>query len=582
MASFQKRGSGKNKGKYLVIVESRRVNGKPRPIVLKYLGTADNVLEMLAGREGDCLFRSYEHGTVAALLSLAHQLDIPAIINKYIASSRGYMPRKPVRNGLTAGMTLLLGAVGRVCMVTSKRGWWGDWARDTSCWYLLGHPLDGIDSQHFWDLMDALPVEAIEPLEAELLARLQALDPFDQETLLFDTTNFFTYIATTNGRCTIAQRGKNKQKRTDLRQVGMALAVTRLDGVPLFHVSYQGNYHDSPVFKEVLGVLERRLRALRLDPRQHTLVFDRGNNSKVNLEAVQALGIHYVGALTPYRHPDLLERAQETADSVEVRGRTLHVYRGKQVIWGSERTILVFISDRLKAGQWRGIHQTLAKKEEALRALQAGLRAKPRPVKDRAALEAELTRLAKGQFLDGIICYSIIDTNKRLDLEFTIDKEKLAQVEDELGFRILMTDHHEWSTAAIIEAFYDQAGIEHAFRDVKNPHHLALRPQFHWTDQKIRVHFFMCVLGYTLAAVLLRQARKKAGFAGSMDTLLDSLRAIRLSVKAKRTSKRGKPKLTFTVEQNEPEKMALFHALGLENFHVERPKFNGFGVYAGQ
>jgi transposase len=578
MASLQPRSPG-GKTKYWSIVESRRVNGKPVPFIVEYLGTADNLLERLRG-EGDAYtIRSYEHGTVAALLSLAHQLDIPALINRHVASPRRYMPRKPLRNGLTAGMTLLLGALGRVCMPTSKRGWW-EWARETSCAYLLGCPLRGIDSQHFWDLMDALPVEALEPLEAELLARLQALEAFDRETLLFDTTNFFTYIATTNERCTIAQRGKNKQKRADLRQVGLALAVTRHDGIPLFHLSYEGNRHDSPVFAEVLAALDRRLRALDLDTKLHTLVFDRGNNSKANLDAVEALGLHYVGALTPYQHAALVECAQHATQPIDVQGRTVDVYRDKHVVWGRERTVLVFVSDRLKAGQWRGIHQTLHKKEEALRALQAGLRAKPRPPEERAELDAQLASLAKGQFLRGIISYEITNTDNRLQFEFNIDKERLAALEDELGFRILMTSRHEWSTPAIIETFYGQADVERAFKDVKNPHHLAIRPQFHWTNQKIRVHFFMCVLGYTLATVLLRQAREKAGFTGSMDTLLDWLRSIRLSAKAQRTGKRGKPRLTYKLEQSDPEKAALFQALELEHFHLHRPKFNGVSVYA--
>jgi len=578
MASLQPRSPG-GKTKYWSIVESRRVNGKPVPFIVEYLGTADNLLERLRAQDGECAIRSYEHGTVAALLSLAHQLDIPALINRHVASPRRYMPRKPLRNGLTAGMTLLLGAVGRVCMPTSKRGWW-DWAKDTSCGYLLGCGLSGIDSQHFWDLMDALPVEALEPLEAELLARLQGLQAFDRETLLFDTTNFFTYIATTNERCTIARRGKNKQKRADLRQVGLALAVTRHDGIPLFHLCYEGNRHDSPVFSEVLAKLDRRLRALGLDPGLHTLVFDRGNNSKKNLDAVEALGLHYVGALTPYQHAALAQQALQATQAVEVQGRTLEVYRGKHVIWGRERTILVFVSDRLKAGQWRGIHQALHKKEEALRALQAGLRAKPRPAAQRAQLEAQLARLAKGQFLRGIISYEVTHPNNRLQFEFTIDKEKLAALEDELGFRILMTSRHQWSTPAIIETFYGQADVERAFKDVKNPHHLAIRPQFHWTDQKIRVHFFMCVLGYTLATTLLRQARDKAGFTGSMDTLLDWLRSIRLSVSAQMTGKPGKPRLTYKLEQADPEKAALFQALGLEQTHVNRPKFHGVSVYA--
>ena len=142
---------------------------------------------------------------------VAAQLEIPSIINNYVEYPRSYLPGKPKRNHLTVGITLLLGAIGRVCMPTSKRGWW-NWAKTTSCEYLLRCALNRIDSQHFWDLMDALPVEAIPKIEAELLQKVKTHYPLEHDTLLFDTTNFFTFIATTNQRCTITQRGKNKQK----------------------------------------------------------------------------------------------------------------------------------------------------------------------------------------------------------------------------------------------------------------------------------------------------------------------------------------------------------------------------------
>ena len=47
MASLQHRISGGYK--YWYIVESRRVNGKPRPIPLLYLGKADDILKRLQG-----------------------------------------------------------------------------------------------------------------------------------------------------------------------------------------------------------------------------------------------------------------------------------------------------------------------------------------------------------------------------------------------------------------------------------------------------------------------------------------------------------------------------------------------------
>ena len=121
MATIQ---SKKSRGhKYWYIVESRRVNGKPRPIVLEYLGRPDDLLKRLQGLTEGLRLKSYSHGAIAALLNVAHKLDICPLINQYVKSPRPYIAEKPIRNNLTVGITLLLAAIGRVCMPTSKRGW---------------------------------------------------------------------------------------------------------------------------------------------------------------------------------------------------------------------------------------------------------------------------------------------------------------------------------------------------------------------------------------------------------------------------------------------------------------------------
>ena len=137
--------------KYWYIVESRRVNGKPRPIVLAYLGKAEDLLKRLMGIGNSFKVKSYSHGAVTAFLDLGAKLDVVHIINQYVQSQRRWMAGKPLRHNLTAGITLLLAAIGRVCMPTSKRGWW-NWAKTTSCEYLLRVSLAKVDSQHFWDL----------------------------------------------------------------------------------------------------------------------------------------------------------------------------------------------------------------------------------------------------------------------------------------------------------------------------------------------------------------------------------------------------------------------------------------------
>jgi len=568
--------------KYWYIVESRRVNGKPRPVVLAYLGKAEDLLRRLQGLTSGLRLKSYSHGAVAALLSVAQRLDIPAEINRHVKSPRAYMAEKPIRNNLTVGMTLLLGAVGRVCMQTSKRGWWA-WAKTTSCEYLLRSSFNGIDSQHFWDLMDALPVEAISRIESALLQRVLAQYDIHTDTLFFDTTNFFTYIATTNTRCTIARRGKNKQHRFDLRQVGLALVVSKVDYIPLFHLTYQGNFNDATVFKSVVEKIKARMEELHLDLQRHCIVFDRGNNSRKNLALVKDAGLHYVGALSPSHHAALVNDALGHMDtSVKIAPREFFVFRDKREIWGEERTVVVFVSDKLREGQIRGLLQELDKVEMSLKNLQESLK-NPRAYHFKTVLEAQQRVRTELHTLNAqqVFTFSVEQCPEGgWILTYSRDAGNFDKLQEEMGLRIIMTDRHEWDSAAIICAYHGQSFIEGAFRNMKNPDHLALRPQYHWTDQKIAVHFFICVLGFLLATLVWRESTRKSSFCGSMDTLLDILNNIRLATMLEETTTPGPAKTTYKLEILDKQQQELVQALGIQNFHEKRATFDGHSVYA--
>ena len=323
------------------------------------------------------------------------------------------------------------------------------------------------------------------------------------------------------------------------------------------------------------------MQALGLKQDTHTLVFDRGNNSQKNLSIVKDLGFYYVGALTPYHHRGIIERAMEDMpEAVELENESLAVYREKSEIWGDERTVVVFVSDRLKAGQIRGVYQSLAKKEKSLQELQKSLvnpRAKKRNRKD---LEKKIKAIVSGQYLKDILKWSLVETEEgKFVLDYRVDYEQLQCTEDKLGFRMIMTNRHAWTSREIIRAYYGQSKIEHAFRNLKNPYHLALKPQYHWTDQKIKVHYFICVIGYLLSSIIWREARLKAGYTGSLDGLLDMLNNIRLATMLEESKKAGKPKAKYLLEVMSEQEEKIMSALGLENLHNEQPKIKDVGVY---
>lgn len=579
MASLQHRISGGHK--YWHIVESRRVNGKPRPVPLLYLGKPDDILKRFQdGIRKNIKCKSFSHGAVAALLQVVDDLGIIRIINEHVPHHK--KQGKQIRDGLTVGGSLVLRAIEKVCRPCSNREFY-TWAKTTSLEYLLRVSCAKMDSQHFWDQMDELPVSAIPKIEEALVKRVIENENISLDTLLLDATNFFTFINTTNGRCSLPKRGKNKKGRNNLRQVGILMVVSRKDIIPLFHETYEGNKSDSKIFAATIKKITDRLIAIVPDLVDLTLVFDRGNNSKSNLSE-DVLKIHYVGALTPSQHKDIMKKAIDYIDKEEQRRGDskdgIICYRVKQMLWNEVRTLIIYKSRELFEGQLRGIENNLKSRFEELDKLNKSL-SNPRCKKrTRKQIIETIEGLVKGQFVQDIIKWELPRKRKHFRIEYNIDDGKFEELKKyRLGNRILMTDRHEWSDKKIIAAYHGQSKIEYAFRNLENPYHGSVHPQFHWTDQKIRVHVFTCVLGFLFESVIYRRAQKKKYGQTNYDNLFDRLERIRLAALIEDRGKRKQMDVHYTLEETEPEDELLLDALGIRDFHIKRPRFKGLVVY---
>jgi transposase len=560
MPTLQKR---KSRGKtYWSIVESRRVNGKPRPVILAYLGRAEDLLKRLT--EGiPQRVKSYTHGCVAMLLHMAEELQVVETINRHLPEHC-----KQLRDGFTIGGSLLLAAIGRVCKPTSKGNWYQGFARYTSLAYLLRMSLSKLDSQHFWDQMEAVPASTIPLIEEELIRKMVEKENVTLDTLLCDMSNFFTYIASINERCSLAQRGKNKQKRMDLRQLGLLLLITRQDHLPLFHKIYQGNLQDRTVFKKYFQDIVNRFKSISGSLEDITIVFDQGNNSKKTLKEVDNT-LQFVGALSPYHHKALIEKANKSMSRVSIGNRDIDCYRTRTLIWYLDLTAVVYISDKLRQGQIRGIEQNIKKLFAQLNELKEKIRVptKKGGKRSQESLEKKVKSLISSRGLDDLIYWKLNPFSKdAFELEFWINEDQLKTLKENwLGRRILITNRHNCSTEQIILAYWGQARVEYAFKNLKNPFHLALRPQYHWTDHKIKVHAFICFIAFLLSMVIYKRAREKANFKGSPHGLFEKLSAIRLStfIESPPKKTKGRYKATHRIEEMDKDIRTIAHGLGL-------------------
>ncbi|MEW6747945.1 MAG: IS1634 family transposase [Planctomycetota bacterium] len=564
MASIQARRRGRRT--YYYLVESRRVAGKPRPVVLKYLGTADSLKARLEEAEaaGKPLRADVvRFGAVAALWDLAQRLDLPGTIDGEV----GVRSSRP-----SVGTYLTLAAVNR-CLATTSKARFGAWYRRTVLPRLCGVPAKLLNSQRFWDAMEVVSADTIHAVENKLSARLVREFDLDLRTLCFDCTNFDTFFDSSNPAA-LAQRGHAKSKRTDLRVVGLALMVT-LDGeIPLFSEVYAGNQPDSVTFESVTEDLVARYRLIAKEAEHVTLVFDKGNNSKENLRTVVDSPYHVVGSLVPSQHPDLLAVPLKDYTAMnDPRLQGVVAFRTKKVVWGREWTLVLTRSETLLAGQLRGIAQHLAKRRAKLRTLQAKLRRSQEPGNKgkgytRESLEKHARELSSGQYLKEILEVRVSTRGKRLSLSFHTNAQALEQlVRNVLGKRILFTDNDAWSTEEIVLGYRSQHHVEAAFRQMKDRRFTSFTPIRHWTDQKIRVHAFCCVLALTLAHVLRREVGRM-GIVLSTDALLDELESIEevVNLYPARGSEGGRPQARRVLTRRTRLQEQLFRLLGLARF----------------
>jgi transposase len=540
------------------------VAGKPRIVAQQYLGSAEELAARLsqAGPGEPARTRHRAFGDLAAAWQVLRRLQVARVVDEQVGSRRADA-------AASVGTYLALAALNRVVAPRSKlafAGWWQSTAGDR----LVRLPAAALDHRRFWDAMDALPVKALRAAERAIAARMVEVFDLDLAGLVLDMTNFATFVDSANQRNAIAQRGHAKQKRLDLRLVGLGLVVTADGGVPVLSHAYQGNRPDVTQFSAVIDELVVRFGALARASDTLTVVYDAGCDSADGQADVEASPLHFVGSLRPSDHPDLLavpRRRFQIVDAERFEGLT--ALETRTMALGADRRVILTHSEGFHLRQARGFEQTLAKARRRLATLQARL-ARGRTRRPRQAVEAEIAEILRPRWLSRVITWSLAGQKPAsLRLHWRTDPAAKRQLATELfGKRILFTDREDWPLAEVVAAYRAQADIEAGFRQLKDPKVVSFSPMFHWTDQKIRVHVFYCVLALAVAHLLRRQAAQ-AGLHMSVRELLGSLAGIQETVLLYQ-GERGRPRARHVLTEMDPTQQRLYSLFGLDAYAPRR------------
>jgi transposase len=557
---------GKRRGgrTYYYLVESARVAGRPRIVAQQYLGSAEELAARLsqAGPGEPTRTHHRAFGDLAAAWQVLQRLQVAQVVDEQVGSRRADA-------AASVGTYLALAALNRVVAPRSKLAF-ARWWQTTAGERLVKLPAAALDHRRFWDAMDAVGVDALRAAERAIAAQMVERFDLDLAGLVLDMTNFATFVDSGNARNQLAQRGHAKQKRLDLRLVGVGLVVTADGGVPVLSHAYQGNRPDVTQFSTVIDELVARFGALAQASDTLTVVYDAGCDSTDGQAEVEASPLHFVGSLRPSDHPDLLaipSRRFRTVDAERFPGLT--AVETRTMALGADRRVILTHSKTFHLRQARGFEQTLAKARRRLAELQARL-ARGRTRRPRAAVEHEIAEILRPRWLSRVITWQLDgDSPASLRLHWRTDPAARRRLEAEVfGKRVLFTDREDWQPAEVVAAYRSQAEVEAGFRQLKDPKVVSFSPMFHWTDQKIRVHVFSCVLSLAVAHLLRRQAAQ-AGLDMSVRELLGTLAGIQETVLLYQ-GQRGRPRARHVLTEMDPVQQRLYDLFGLDAYAPRR------------
>jgi transposase len=379
--------------------------------------------------------------------------------------------------------------------------------------------------------------------------------------LLFDPTNFFTYINPKKPNQTIPRHGYSKEGRHTLNLVNFSLFCALDGGIPFLHLIYPGNVNDSSHFKGALKKLEARVKQLGISPSKVTLTFDKGNLSKDAFKVIDEEGFEFIASIRPSAQKDILGTPPEEFSMKTLpNGKKVGVKEFNRKVYGKERRIVAgYNANRAKLAA-KNFDAKLDKRLEKIRyffkdRLNERRWTEQKQVFDKCQRELGSKRFRKAVKID------ISGKSGDLSLSVSKDKEQIEKYKHTLGKSFLMTNRADLTPLEVVWSYRQQYIVEHAFKLLKNPAFLSIRPMYAHTDSSVRGHCFICFIGLLLLALLVREIIQH-DIPMSLPKIIDLLKEIRIT----RIHIPGRKEPVEKVDTMSKKARNVYNALNLNQF----------------
>jgi transposase len=485
---------------YYYVREIARVDGKPKVVNQVYIGGVERILELATGAaQGGVPVRlqAQEFGALWLAQHIESKVGLAGIIDALV-------PQAANEKGPSVGEYFLYCVFNRLIDAASKRAL-PDWFQSTAIRHIRPVDTDALTSQRFWKKWERVGEADLEAIAKALFHRLAELEPPRSDCFMFDTTNYFTYMAS-DTQSDLAKRGKNKDGKDWLRQISLALLVERDTRLPLFYRVYEGNRHDSKVFARVLDSMSKAMADAAPDANTLTMVFDKGMNAEENIASIDSRErLGFVTTYSTYFAEELaqVDRARfayvDTPRNRRLKeaGRSddlLLAWRTRGEFWGLERTVVVTYNPLTASKQRYSFDRKLEELQQELYSMRAKFREQKAQWKSEQQFRKRYAEICRALYLSDDLYdleFSVKDGDPRMS--FRKNHYRIGKQINKFGKNILITDRHAWSTDEIVQASLDRYAVEESFRQSKDDDLVGAMPVRHWTDSKIRCHLFCCV-----------------------------------------------------------------------------------------
>ena len=509
-------------GVYWELVESYRTGRGPRQRVVAYLGDVSgrrclSIEQAARGATGSWQSRLFDEegepewvevdskrvrvegvrdfGGCWSGLEISERLGLIPLLERLLPGGREEIPWSMM------AMTLVLM---RLCEPSSELRIAEHLYERSTLAELLGIPADKVNDDRLYRALDRLLPHKAE-MEKHLKERLGELFDLEYDLLLYDVTStYFEGECARNGQ---ASRGYSRDRRSDCKQVCIALVVSR-EGLPLGYEVFAGNRADVTTVEDIVEKIEAQYGAAG-----RIWVMDRGMVSQENLEYLRAGGRRYIVG-TPRSQLKRFEKELLEADWQQVRdGLDVKLCPSLD---GEESFILCRSAER--AVKEKSIHDRFEQRIEKglMKLADSCLRRKQKS----GAVERRVGRLLQGNSrAAGLFRVEVVE---RTDGGARVIWKKLeewrAWAELSEGCYLLRSNITDWDAEHLWRAYIQLT--EAAFRIQKGD--LRIRPIWHQKEERVQAHILVSFMAYVLLRSL-GQMCQRAGLGNESRKVFDEI-----------------------------------------------------------